>query len=80
MKFILILLIKAYRLLISPLFPSSCRYSPTCSAYAIEALQIHGTFKGSYLAAKRILKCHPFSRGGFDPVPENNCCTGIQKN
>lgn len=58
-----------YRLCISPLFPPSCRYTPTCSAYALEALRRHGPFKGSWLALKRILRCHPWGGCGYDPVP-----------
>jgi len=69
-KYFLIFLVKLYKLLISPLFPPSCRHYPTCSQYAIEALDKHGVFKGTYLAAKRILKCNPFFKGGFDPVPK----------
>jgi putative membrane protein insertion efficiency factor len=65
----LLLLIKFYRLFISPLFPPSCRFYPTCSAYAYEAVTRYGAFKGSWLAAKRILRCHPLNPGGFDPVP-----------
>lgn len=72
MKYFLILLIKGYRAFISPLFPPSCRFQPTCSAYALEAIALHGTIKGSYLAIKRILKCHPFHPGGYDPVPCNH--------
>lgn len=67
--FPLLLLIKFYRLCISPLKPPSCRYTPTCSEYAIEALKKHGLIKGSYLAAKRILSCHPWGGSGYDPVP-----------
>ncbi|MCI1208771.1 MAG: membrane protein insertion efficiency factor YidD [Treponema sp.] len=62
-------LIKCYQVCISPLFPPSCRYYPTCSNYAIEALQKHGLFKGLWLAVKRILRCNPWHRGGYDPVP-----------
>jgi uncharacterized protein len=69
-KYLLIILVKLYKLLISPLFPPSCRHYPTCSQYAVEALEKHGLFKGSYLAAIRILKCNPFFKGGFDPVPK----------
>jgi len=65
----LLLVIKLYRLLISPLFPPSCRFHPTCSAYAYEAIVKHGPFKGSWLAVRRILRCHPLNPGGFDPVP-----------
>jgi len=69
MKIILLTLIKFYRRAISPLFPPRCRFYPTCSSYALEAIEKHGTLKGSYLAIKRILKCHPFHPGGYDPVP-----------
>ena len=66
---ILILPIKFYQLVISPILPPVCRYTPTCSNYAIQALKKHGPFKGSYLAAKRILSCHPWGGSGYDPVP-----------
>ena len=69
-KYILILLIRFYRYFISPVLPSSCRHYPTCSQYAIEALEKRGLFTGTYLAAVRILKCNPFFKGGYDPVPE----------
>ncbi|MGP1587481.1 MAG: membrane protein insertion efficiency factor YidD [Treponemataceae bacterium] len=62
-------LIRFYQKCISPLHPPCCRYYPTCSNYAIEALNKYGPFKGIYLASKRILRCHPFAKGGFDPVP-----------
>jgi putative membrane protein insertion efficiency factor len=65
----LIHLVKAYRLLLSPWLGSSCRFEPTCSRYAIEALEVHGAAKGSYLTAGRLLRCHPWCAGGFDPVP-----------
>ncbi|MFI5236419.1 MAG: membrane protein insertion efficiency factor YidD [Ignavibacteriales bacterium] len=65
----LIILIKTYQLLISPLFPPSCRFTPTCSHYSVEALKKHGIIKGSWLSIKRILKCHPWGGSGFDPVP-----------
>lgn len=68
-KKILILLIKGYRAFISPLFPPSCRFNPTCSQYGIEAIERFGAVKGGYLAIKRILRCHPFHPGGYDPVP-----------
>tara|TARA_B100000900_G_scaffold126998_1_gene107272 strand:- start:83 stop:322 length:240 start_codon:yes stop_codon:yes gene_type:complete len=66
--FILIGLIKSYRYLISPLLGHSCRYLPTCSEYSIEALKTFGFFKGIFFSIKRILSCHPWSNGGFDPV------------
>lgn len=69
MKTLLIWSIEAYRRLISPLFPPTCRFQPTCSQYALEAIERFGTFKGSWLAIKRILRCHPFHPGGYDPVP-----------
>lgn len=64
----LILMIRFYRSCISPLKPPTCRFYPTCSLYAIEAIEKYGAFKGGYLAGKRILKCHPFHTGGYDPV------------
>ena len=70
MKFLFILLIRIYQKIISPLFPGSCRFSPTCSQYAVEAIKNHGTIKGLYLGTKRILKCNPWGGCGYDPVPE----------
>ncbi len=70
MKYLLIQLIRGYRLLISPLFPPTCRFQPTCSNYAITAIERFGVIKGSIMAVKRILRCHPFHPGGYDPVPE----------
>ena len=70
MKSILVFIIKIYRKYISPLKGrTTCIYTPTCSQYAIEALEKYGFFKGSFLAVKRILRCHPFAKGGYDPVP-----------
>ncbi len=68
-KKLFILLIKAYQKFLSPLFPGVCRYRPTCSQYFIEALQIHGVFRGVYLGLRRILRCHPWGGSGYDPVP-----------
>ena len=65
----MILLIKFYQKCISPLLPNVCRYKPSCSEYFIEALQIHGVIKGSFLGIKRILRCHPWGGSGYDPVP-----------
>lgn len=65
-------LIRGYQLLISPLFGPSCRFNPTCSHYAMTAVQRFGVVKGSWLATKRILKCHPLHAGGDDPVPEKH--------
>lgn len=69
-KNLLILMVRFYRKFLSPLKGhATCIYTPTCSAYAIEALEKHGALKGSFLTIKRILKCNPFSKGGYDPVP-----------
>jgi len=65
----LILLIRIYQYGISPFFPASCRYTPTCSAYAVEAIQKHGPIKGFWLGLKRIASCHPWGGSGYDPVP-----------
>ncbi|NOT86406.1 MAG: membrane protein insertion efficiency factor YidD [Methylococcaceae bacterium] len=70
MQFILVNLIKFYKYFISPLLGSRCRFYPSCSSYALEALQSHGALLGLFLTFKRILRCHPFHPGGFDPVPE----------
>jgi len=64
-----VLLVKFYQIIISPLMPATCRFTPTCSHYTLEALQKHGLFYGGYLGAKRILSCHPWGRSGYDPVP-----------
>jgi putative membrane protein insertion efficiency factor len=69
MKRLLVGLIKAYRYFLSPLLGPSCRFYPTCSAYAVEAIDTHGAIKGSWLALRRIVKCHPWHPGGIDPVP-----------
>ena len=66
---VLIFLVRGYQVVLSPLFPPACRYYPSCSQYAIEALEKHGAFRGSWLAARRIARCHPFRPGGYDPVP-----------
>lgn len=68
-KKIIILLIRGYQIYISPLSGPHCRYTPTCSQYALEAVEKYGVVKGGFLACKRILRCHPFARGGYDPVP-----------
>jgi putative membrane protein insertion efficiency factor len=68
---VLIALVKGYRLFLSPSLGSSCRFEPTCSRYALEALQGHGTLVGAYLSAARIARCHPWCAGGLDPVPEH---------
>ncbi len=66
---LLVLLIRGYQVTLSPLLPSACRYQPTCSRYALEAVERHGALKGVWLGAKRIARCHPFHPGGYDPVP-----------
>ncbi|WP_175550921.1 MULTISPECIES: membrane protein insertion efficiency factor YidD [Clostridium] len=68
MKRILIILIKFYKRFISPMMRSNCIYIPTCSQYAIDAIEKYGAIKGSFMAIKRILRCHPFHKGGYDPV------------
>ena len=65
----LIVLVKAYRLMISPFLAPSCRHAPSCSEYAVEALNRHGAARGSWLTLKRISRCHPWHVGGYDPVP-----------
>lgn len=70
MRFILIAVIRFYQKFISPLKPPSCRFYPTCSSYALVAINRFGAFRGGLLAVKRILRCHPYSPGGIDPVPE----------
>lgn len=69
MKKFLIFIIRIYRRFISPIKPPSCRFYPTCSMYAIQAIEKYGAFKGAFMAIKRILKCHPLHPGGYDPVP-----------
>ncbi|MGJ3250296.1 MAG: membrane protein insertion efficiency factor YidD [Elainellaceae cyanobacterium] len=82
MKHILISLIRLYRVFISPLFPPSCRFQPTCSQYALDAIARFGPWMGSGLAIRRILRCHPFNPGGYDPVPpanlDHSACESIQ--
>lgn len=70
MKKLFILPIRFYQKVISPLKPPSCRFYPTCSNYGIEAIEKHGVIKGGYLTINRILRCQPFCKGGYDPVPE----------
>jgi uncharacterized protein len=70
MKSIALILIKAYQIFISPLIGSNCRYQPTCSHYAAQAIKRFGVMAGTWLAVKRIARCHPWHEGGYDPVPE----------
>ncbi len=68
-KKLFLLLIRFYRVFLSPLKPPSCRYIPTCSEYAMIAIERYGALKGGWMAVKRVLRCHPFHKGGYDPVP-----------
>ncbi|MFP9100262.1 membrane protein insertion efficiency factor YidD [Flavobacterium sp. RHBU_24] len=68
-----VFLIRVYQTVLSPLLPSVCRYTPTCSQYALEALKTHGLIKGGWLAAKRIISCNPWGGSGYDPVPQKTC-------
>lgn len=70
MRHIAVFLLRCYKKFISPLLPPSCRFYPTCSEYAITAVGRYGVFRGGFLAVKRILRCQPFAKGGFDPVPD----------
>lgn len=69
MKHLLIGFIRAWRFAISPLYGQVCRYHPSCSAYALEAVTVHGSVRGTWLAGRRLVRCHPWSDGGYDPVP-----------
>jgi putative membrane protein insertion efficiency factor len=69
MKFVLLFFIRVYQLCLSPFLGAACRFTPTCSHYAEEAIKTHGPLKGGYLTARRLCKCHPFHTPGFDPVP-----------
>jgi putative membrane protein insertion efficiency factor len=66
---LLVMLVRGYQVAISPLLPPACRYTPSCSQYAIEALRRHGALRGSWFAVRRLCRCHPFHPGGYDPVP-----------
>jgi uncharacterized protein len=69
MRWLLIAFVRSYQVALSPLLPAACRYYPSCSAYAVEAIERYGALRGGWLAMKRIGRCHPFRPGGFDPVP-----------
>jgi len=69
MRQVAIAFVRAYQMFVGPLLPAACRFFPSCSQYAIEALEKHGAFRGSILAVRRIARCHPLHPGGFDPVP-----------
>jgi putative membrane protein insertion efficiency factor len=68
MKFLILDLLKLYKTLVSPFLPPSCRFEPTCSSYAAQAVEKYGAIRGTWMGFKRILRCQPFSKGGFDPV------------
>jgi putative membrane protein insertion efficiency factor len=69
MRWVLIFLVRGYQVALSPLLPSTCRFMPSCSAYAVEALERHGALHGTWLTIRRLARCHPFCVGGYDPVP-----------
>lgn len=69
MRTLLIMMVRAYQVAVSPFLPRSCRHEPSCSRYAVEALQRHGAARGTWLAMKRVTRCHPWHPGGYDPVP-----------
>ncbi len=71
MQTVVIGLLRAYKLVLSPLLPSACRFAPTCSEYMLEAIKIHGVARGVWLGLKRLGRCHPFREGGYDPVPND---------
>ena len=78
MRKLILLPVRFYQLCISPVMPSHCRHYPTCSHYMMEAVQHHGVLRGVWLGVKRLLRCHPFSKGGFDPVPEVKGISGVK--
>ena len=75
----LIWLVRGYQIALSPILGGRCRYYPTCSQYSIEALRAHGPLRGSWLTLRRLLRCHPFGRSGFDPVPDRTGTTDTRK-
>jgi putative membrane protein insertion efficiency factor len=69
MRWLLIMLVRGYQVVLGPMLPPACRFYPSCSVYAIEALERHGALRGSWLTIRRLARCHPFHPGGYDPVP-----------
>lgn len=79
MKAVLQSILRGYKRWISPMLPHACRFVPTCSEYALEAVELHGALRGSWLAVTRLLRCHPLARAGYDPVPHAiRSCDGVQ--
>jgi putative membrane protein insertion efficiency factor len=74
---VLLVLLKTYQLVFSPFYAGSCRFVPSCSVYAMEAVRVHGSVRGSWLALRRLARCHPLCRGGFDPVPRDARESGV---
>ena len=79
MKHLLIAFVKVWRTVVSPLYGDVCKFYPTCSAYGLEALQLHGAVKGSWLIVRRLVRCHPWSTGGVDPVPGSPPAAGADE-
>ena len=77
LRWLAIKLIRGYQIFISPMIGQRCRFTPTCSSYAIQAISLHGIVKGCWLAGLRLIRCQPFSKGGYDPVP--TCCANKNK-
>ena len=73
LKSLALLLLRGYKLFISPLLGQTCRFSPSCSSYSMQAIERFGFFRGSHLTARRLMRCHPWNPGGYDPIPET-CC------
>ncbi|HWR95823.1 MAG TPA: membrane protein insertion efficiency factor YidD [Arenimonas sp.] len=73
LKSLALLLLRGYKLFISPLLGQTCRFSPSCSSYSMQAIERFGFFRGSYLTVRRLMRCHPWNPGGYDPIPESRC-------
>jgi putative membrane protein insertion efficiency factor len=79
MKYVLIGLLRAYRAVISPMYGQVCRYYPSCSQYALDAVRVHGSMKGGWLTIRRVIRCHPWAAGGVDPVPSTFRWFGLHR-